>query len=266
MLLKRTVLGAIVAIVVLSGLLTGCNSGPVVTGPTTPAQALTWYQQVASQFLAILPDEVPSNLIPADGLKNGKEFDVNTIFTILTHISMQEGYVLDYVYLSDGTQGGPILYIRPIDSTPFKTYEEYKQATHDAPRQTGDSSMIWLVKGASTSTFGNKITTDGSAEGYYEYALFQMLFKDTISKADRERLKLASRDLLTALRAHLRPMPNWTKNTQTQADVKMFILDNLYASLPRPPFSEEDTESLAGRVYGFVWQRTSAGALFTAAA
>ena len=38
------------------------------------------------------------------------------------------------------------------------------------------------------------------------------------------------------------------------------------ASLPRPPFSEEDTESLAGRVYDFVWQRTSAGAPFTPAA
>ena len=98
-----------------------------------------------------------------------------------------------------------------------------------------------------------------------EYALFQMLFKDTISKADRERLKLASRDLLAALIAHLRPMPNWTKNTQTQADVKMFILDNLYASLPRPPFSEEDTESLAGRIYDFVWQRTAAGVMFSAA-
>jgi len=99
-----------------------------------------------------------------------------------------------------------------------------------------------------------------------EYALFQMLFKANISKADRERLKLASRDLLSALIAHLRPMPNWTKNTQTQADVKMFILDNLYASLPRPPFSEEETESVAARIYDFVWQRSSAGALFTPAA
>jgi type I restriction enzyme R subunit len=98
-----------------------------------------------------------------------------------------------------------------------------------------------------------------------EFALFQMLFKDNISKADRERLKLASRDLLAALITHLRPMPNWTKNTQTQADVKMFILDNLYASLPRPPFSEEDTESLAGRIYDFVWQRTTAGVMFSAA-
>jgi type I restriction enzyme R subunit len=92
-----------------------------------------------------------------------------------------------------------------------------------------------------------------------------MLFKDSISRADRERLKRASQGLLTALIAHLRPMPNWTQNTQTQADVKMFILDNLYASLPRPPFSEEDTEYLADRVYDFVWQRTTAGVMFSAA-
>jgi len=92
-----------------------------------------------------------------------------------------------------------------------------------------------------------------------------MLFKDTISKADREKLKLASRGLLAALKVHLEPMPNWTKNTLTQADVKMFILDSLYTSLPRPPFSDEETDSLAGRAYDFVWQRSAAGAMFAAA-
>lgn len=54
--------------------------------------------------------------------------------------------------------------------------------------------------------------------------------------------------------------------SQDESDVKMFILDNLYASLPRPPFSEEDTESLAGRVYDFVCHRSAAGAMFVAAA
>jgi hypothetical protein len=45
----------------------------------------------------------------------------------------------------------------------------------------------------------------------------------------------------------------------------MFILDNLYGSLPRPPFSEADTESVASRIYDFVWQRSAAGAAFAAA-
>ena len=55
-------------------------------------------------------------------------------------------------------------------------------------------------------------------------------------------------------------MQNWTKNTQTQADVKMFILDSLWGLIPRPPFSESDTEVLAERVYDYVWDQYSAGA------
>lgn len=98
-----------------------------------------------------------------------------------------------------------------------------------------------------------------------ELALFDMLLKENISKADREKLKQASQGLLASLKEHLAPMPNWTKNTATQADVQMFILDALYASLPRPPFTDEEADSLAGRLYGFVWQRSSSGDLFAAA-
>ena len=64
----------------------------------------------------------------------------------------------------------------------------------------------------------------------------------------------------------LRRLASATKNTQTQADVKMFILDNLYGSPPRSPFSEADTESVASHIYDFVWQRSAAGAAFAVAA
>jgi len=57
----------------------------------------------------------------------------------------------------------------------------------------------------------------------------------------------------------LRPMYDWTKNTSTQAEVKVFILDNLWQSLPRPPFTDQETETLAGRVYDYVWQRSANG-------
>jgi type I restriction enzyme R subunit len=52
---------------------------------------------------------------------------------------------------------------------------------------------------------------------------------------------------------------DWTKNTSTQAEVKVFILDNLWQSLPRPPFTDQETEVLAGRVYNYVWQRSASG-------
>ena len=92
-----------------------------------------------------------------------------------------------------------------------------------------------------------------------ELSLFDLLFMDRISKADRERLKQASKTLLASLRELLRPMHAWTQNTTTQAEVKVFILDNLWRSLPRPPFSERETEEVASRVYDYVWQRSASG-------
>lgn len=92
-----------------------------------------------------------------------------------------------------------------------------------------------------------------------ELALFDLLFKEKISKTDREKLKQAGKALLASLRELLRPMPEWTKNTSTQAGVKVFILDSLWQNLLRPPFTDGETEALADRVYGYVWQRSVSG-------
>jgi hypothetical protein len=90
-------------------------------------------------------------------------------------------------------------------------------------------------------------------------ALFDLLFKEQISKADREKLKQASKTLLASLRQLLARMHDWTQNTTTQAEVKVFILDNLWRSLPRPPFTEEETQGIAGRIYDYVWERSASG-------
>jgi len=99
-----------------------------------------------------------------------------------------------------------------------------------------------------------------------ELALFDQLQKDNLSQTDREKLKQASKNLLATLQEKLRTMPNWFRNTTTQADVQICILDNLYASLPRPPFTEQDAEALASRIYDYVWQRSNAGLPFAHAA
>ena len=90
-----------------------------------------------------------------------------------------------------------------------------------------------------------------------ELALFDLLFKENISKTDRERVKQASKSLLASLQELLRPMQDWTEKAATQAEVRVFILDSLYQSLPRPPFTEAETEEIAGRVYDYVWQRSA---------
>lgn len=103
-----------------------------------------------------------------------------------------------------------------------------------------------------------------AAEGLQEDEkyLFDLLYKDTISKKDREKLKQASKSLLSSLRELLKPMKHWTENAQTQAEVEVFILNNLCKILPMPPFTEADTEALKQQVYDYVWQRTKAGDFF----
>jgi type I restriction enzyme R subunit len=94
-----------------------------------------------------------------------------------------------------------------------------------------------------------------------ELALFDLLHRENLSKADRERLKQASKSLLARLQELLAPMGHWTRNAQTQAEVQASILDWLFETLPRPPFTEIETESLANRVYEYVWQQSEAGNL-----
>ncbi|TFH32834.1 MAG: hypothetical protein E4G99_12285 [Anaerolineales bacterium] len=49
------------------------------------------------------------------------EFDVNAYFSVFNYLSVEPGYALDYIYMSDGAGGKPVLYAyqeseRPLNS------------------------------------------------------------------------------------------------------------------------------------------------------
>jgi type I restriction enzyme R subunit len=141
-------------------------------------------------------------------------------------------------------------------------YKKYQGIIADYNREkdraTVEATFAQLVElAASLDAEQRRAAEEGLNDD--ELALFDLLFKDKISKTERERLKQASRSLLSSLRDLLRPMQDWTQKAATQAEVKMFILDNLYETLPRPPFTEAETEEVAGRVYDYVWQRSASG-------
>ena len=52
-------------------------------------------------------------------------------------------------------------------------------------------------------------------------------------------------------------MPTWTQNSATQAEVRVFILDNLYQSLPQPPITDDEIVQASDRVYNFIWARSA---------
>lgn len=141
-------------------------------------------------------------------------------------------------------------------------YKKYQQIIADYNREkdraTIEATFAQLVElAASLDAEQRRAAEEGLSEE--ELALFDLLFKDSISQKDQERLKRASQGLLSSLRDLLAPMPGWLQNAATQAEVKVFILDRLYESLPRPPFTDSETEAAADRIYDHIWQRTASG-------
>ena len=124
----------------------------------------------------------------------------------------------------------------PMRMDYYKKYQEIiADYNREKDRVTVEETFARLMQLAETLDADQKRAAEmGLSED--ERALFDLLFKENISKSAREKLKQASQKLLASLQALLQPMPEWTKNTTTQAEVKVFILDTLWTSLPRPPF------------------------------
>lgn len=98
-----------------------------------------------------------------------------------------------------------------------------------------------------------------------ELALFDLIRKDGLDKVSRERVKQASRELLASIKARLAELDRFWEKEQTKADVEVFILDEVFASLPSPPFTPEEKKLVASNVYAHVWQQAMSGGFARAA-
>ena len=98
-----------------------------------------------------------------------------------------------------------------------------------------------------------------------ELALFDLLKKDNLGKVERERVKQASQDLLAAIKARIAELDRFWEKEQTKADVEVFILDNVFSSLPTPPFTTDEKKLVAADVYAHVWRQAISGGYARAA-
>jgi type I restriction enzyme, R subunit len=102
-----------------------------------------------------------------------------------------------------------------------------------------------------------RATKEGLRED--ELALFDLLQKEGLDKSARERVKQASRDLLSSIKARLAELDRFWEKEQTKADVEVFILDEVFFSLPTPPFTADEKRLVASNVYAHVWQQAMSG-------
>ena len=111
--------------------------------------------QIVSAMGGLQPGEVPEQLFNT-GIKQGDEFDVNEYFNVLTHISMQEGFTLDYVYQNDSLGGYPIMYARPVDQVPY-------------------ASVTDIPENTQLLDFREHLQVEDVEQGYFEYAVMDIM-------------------------------------------------------------------------------------------
>ena len=98
-----------------------------------------------------------------------------------------------------------------------------------------------------------------------ELALFDLLKKDHLAKTERERVKQESRKLLASIKARLVKIDRFWEKEQTKAKVEVFILNEVYANLPTPPFTAAEKQAAAAEVYAHIWQQAVRGEFARAA-
>lgn len=129
----------------------------------TAATAAPDWQATVDGMQALTQElEIPEHLRVPNAERTGEEFDVNAYFTVLTHLSMESGYLLDYVYHYNGVSGASFIYARPAEAEGYATFTHYMDATGDVLAAGYDHA--WL----------DHIEVDGSAEGFFELVVLTL--------------------------------------------------------------------------------------------
>ena len=102
-----------------------------------------------------------------------------------------------------------------------------------------------------------RATREGLAED--ELALFDLIQKENLDRATRERLKQASRELLAQIKSRLAELDRFWEKEQTKAEVQAFILDEVFSNLPSPPFTLTEKQATAHSIYAHVWRQALNG-------
>jgi hypothetical protein len=107
--------------------------------------------------------EFPKHLAAKDAAKLGTEFDVNQYFKALTHLHMQPGYLLDYVYHYDGMGGFPILYARPAEQAAYASETDLLTAMKLAAITEAKEQYLTYLQ------------VEDTAEGYFDYVTLRVM-------------------------------------------------------------------------------------------
>ncbi len=144
----------------------GINATATPSQPETVSLVETCQTGVAKMVALTQGLQLPENLQGENPIRKETDFNVNTYFNALERLSMQPGYMLDYVYIFRGLGANPVLYNRPTTQPPFSTYQEYAQALGGSTSE--EQSDVYLQH---ITDFLDQIHVEDSPEGFLQLAI-----------------------------------------------------------------------------------------------
>ena len=87
-----------------------------------------------------------------------------------------------------------------------------------------------------------------------ELSLYDMLFRDDLSKADIKKLKELAISLLQKIKTNIAKFDHWTDKQETKAAIDNLIRDTLWAELPEC-YDEVSISSYRQQIYEYVYTR-----------
>lgn len=137
-------------------------------------------------------------------------------------------------------------------------YERYQQIINDynseQDRATIEKTFMDLMNLANQM---NQEEQRYAREGFSsdeELSLYDMLFREDLSKSDIKKLKEVAADLLQKIKGKIAELDHWTDKQETKAAVDNVIRDTLWAELPEC-YDEVSISMYRQKIYEYVYTR-----------
>ena len=137
-------------------------------------------------------------------------------------------------------------------------YERYQQIITDynseQDRATIEKTFMDLMDLANSLDKEEQRYVREGFENDEELSLYDMLFRDDLSKADIKKIKEVAASLLKKIKAKIAELDHWTDKQETKAAVDNLIRDTLWAELPEC-YDEISISEYRQRIYEYVYTR-----------
>lgn len=148
-----------------------------------------------------------------------------------------------------------LLFVNPNRVNYYERYQKIIDAyNQEQDRATIEKTFMDLMDLANRMNEEEQRYTREGFENDEELSLYDMLFRDDLSKSDIQKLKKVAADLLHKIKEKVAELDHWTDKKETRAEIDNLIRDTLWVELPEC-YDELSISKYRQRIYEHVYTR-----------